>query len=135
MLQRWEQLRRWQREEQQRWRWRQRQQRWRKWWRQRRRRRKRWQQWWRCRRDGGSSGDGDSNGSGDGGNNGGGGGNEDNGSNSDVRGAQTTINYGVRKKAAAATLLKFWWRALDVSTEVIANMINTLRGECTWKGQ
>jgi hypothetical protein len=32
-------------------------------------------------------------------------------------------------------LLHFWWKVLDVSTEVIANTIDTLRGECTWKGQ
>jgi hypothetical protein len=32
-------------------------------------------------------------------------------------------------------LLHFWWRALDVSTEVIANTMDTLRGERTWNGQ
>ncbi len=36
--------------------------------------------------------------------------------------------------AAAATLPHFWWRALDVSTENIANAMDTLREECTWKG-
>jgi hypothetical protein len=37
--------------------------------------------------------------------------------------------------AAAATLPHFWWRALDVSMEDIANAMDTLRGECTWKGR
>ncbi len=37
--------------------------------------------------------------------------------------------------AAAATLPHFRWRALDVSTEDIANAMDTLRGECTWKGR
>jgi hypothetical protein len=36
--------------------------------------------------------------------------------------------------AAAATLPDFWWRALDVSTKDIANVIDTLLGVCAWKG-
>ena len=31
----------------------------------------------------------------------------------------------------AAMLPDFWWRALDVSTEDITNVRDTLRGECT----
>ncbi len=36
--------------------------------------------------------------------------------------------------AAMTTLPKFWWRALDVSTENITNVMNTLLGGAAWKG-
>jgi hypothetical protein len=36
---------------------------------------------------------------------------------------------------AALTMPNFWWMALDLSTVDMMNMMNTLRGEWTWKGR
>jgi hypothetical protein len=36
--------------------------------------------------------------------------------------------------AAAMMLPNFWWRVLGISTEDIANALDTLLGVCAWKG-
>jgi hypothetical protein len=51
-----------------------------------------------------------------------------------ARGKFESDDDGNARVAAALTLLDFWWRALEVSTEAIANAMDALLGVHAWKG-